>query len=206
MTTLAIFATWVTGSCISAEFLGYWLHRLMHSGAIAFLCRRHMKHHLAIYGPLHKQRSREYRDATDESVSIGNIGIEWLAPAVVFLSLAFVVFHFAHVRWCYQLTYIATTLSWSFLMFSYLHDAMHVQGVWLERSGWVRRWFTSARRRYDVHHCAINDGGLMDKNFGIGLFIFDRAFGTLSETTAGFNLRGFEVAQERFQLLLQPRK
>jgi sterol desaturase/sphingolipid hydroxylase (fatty acid hydroxylase superfamily) len=206
MTSLAIFVTWVTGSCISAEFLGYWLHRLMHSGAITFLSRRHMKHHLALYGPLHKQRSREYRDATDESASIGNIGVEWLAPAVVFLGLAFVVFHFAHVRWWWQLTYVATTLSWSFLMFSYLHDAMHVEGVWLEKSGWLRRWFRSARRRHGVHHCAINDHGLMDRNFGIGVFIFDRVFGTLSDNASGLNLAGFRVAQERFRFVLQERK
>jgi hypothetical protein len=37
MTSIVILATWVTGSCVSAELLGYWLHRLMHSGTIGFL-------------------------------------------------------------------------------------------------------------------------------------------------------------------------
>lgn len=36
MTSIAMFVGWVMGSCISAEFLGYWLHRLMHSGARCF--------------------------------------------------------------------------------------------------------------------------------------------------------------------------
>jgi hypothetical protein len=47
-------AAWTVGSCVTAELLGYWLHRLMHSGAIRLLSRNHMKHHLIFYGPLQK--------------------------------------------------------------------------------------------------------------------------------------------------------
>jgi putative SOS response-associated peptidase YedK len=32
---------------------------------------------------------------------------------------------------------------------------------------------------HDIHHHALNNDGLMDKNFGIGFFAFDRLFGTL---------------------------
>lgn len=71
MTTIAVIAAWVTGSCIAAELLGYWLHRLIHSGIIAFLSRKHMKHHLSVYGPLQEQHTKQYLDATDEGLFVG---------------------------------------------------------------------------------------------------------------------------------------
>jgi hypothetical protein len=61
--------------------LGYLLHRLLHSGRIGFLSRSHMKHHLALYGPLQPQRpGTAYHDATTGDVAIGNVGLEWLLP------------------------------------------------------------------------------------------------------------------------------
>ena len=50
MTYFLTTLSWVLGSTYSAELLGYWLHRLLHSGAIAVLSRNHMKHHLVLYG------------------------------------------------------------------------------------------------------------------------------------------------------------
>ena len=64
MTGMMIVLSWMTGSMVSAELLGYLLHRLLHSGWIGFLSRNHMRHHLAIYGPLQEQRSPAYNDAT----------------------------------------------------------------------------------------------------------------------------------------------
>ena len=118
MTSVAILATWATASCISAELLGYWLHRLLHSGAIGFLSRNHMKHHLVMYGPLQEQRSKKYRDATEGKVSLGNIGGEWLVPASLLIVCAMGLFHLFKVRWLYQLIYFSTPLGWSFLMFT----------------------------------------------------------------------------------------
>jgi sterol desaturase/sphingolipid hydroxylase (fatty acid hydroxylase superfamily) len=202
MTKILMFVVWASGSCISAELLGYWLHRLMHSGAIIFLSRNHMKHHLGIYGPQQEQRSERYQDATDKRFSLGNIGLEWLVPVSIFTTALLLIFRLAHVRWFYQLTYFVSVLSWSFVMFSYLHDAMHVRGAWLEKNRWLKNWFLAARHRHDVHHCHINDRGLMDKNFGIGMFIFDRLFGTICDVPARFNIRGFKIAQERFKAVL----
>ncbi len=203
MTSIAIFAAWVTCSCMSAELFGYWLHRLMHSGAIRFLSRSHMKHHLVLYGPQQKQRSGHYQDATEHRLALGNIGVEWLIPAIVFLSSMVAIFHYFHIRWLYQAAYFVSSLSWSFLMFSYLHDAMHIRGIWLEKNRWLRNWFVLSRRRHDTHHCQIDDRGLMDKNFGIGLFIFDRLFGTLCDRRVPFNAYGFGVAQKRFKSLFR---
>jgi hypothetical protein len=64
----------VAASIVVAELLGYWQHRLMHSGWIPALSTSHMKHHMVFYGPLQKQRPREhYLDATTGKVAIGNM-------------------------------------------------------------------------------------------------------------------------------------
>ena len=199
MSTTLVIAMWIAASCISAELLGYGLHRLLHSGIIPALSRSHMKHHLVLYGPLQKQRSATYQDATDESISIGNIGVEWLAPSGLLIITVLAGFWFFHVRWIYQLFYFVTTLGWSFLMFSWLHDVMHVEGHWLVKNRLLRRWFLSARKLHDIHHYAFNDIGLMNRNFGIGLFFFDVIFGSLAHEVSAFNESGYRAAQKRFK-------
>lgn len=189
---------------MAAELLGYWLHRLLHCGAIRFLSRSHMKHHLVFYGPLQRQRSDTYRDATDDSISLGNIGLEWLIPAGLLIAIMIGVFHFFHVPWPFQVLSLGTILSWSFAMFSYLHDVMHVEGFWLTKNKWLKRWFLTARRLHDIHHRALNDRGLMDKNFGIGFFWFDRLFRTLSVQQTPFNHRGYAIAREKFDYVEEP--
>lgn len=205
MTSIEIVAAWVTGSCISTELMGYWLHRLLHSGAIGFLSRNHMRHHLVMYGPLQEQRSKKYYDATEGAVSLGNVGCEWLIPAGLLIGFAIGLFQFFKVQWLYQVIYFATTLGWSFLMFSYLHDAQHIKGFWMERNWLVKRWFVSARKRHDIHHQVINDDGLMNKNFGIGFFLFDRVFGTFMENGNSFNRNGYQAARKRFRPVLVER-
>ena len=202
MATIAAILGWVTGACISAELFGYWLHRLLHSGAIGFLSRSHMRHHLLLYGPLQEQRSKEYHDATSGSLALGNIGTEWLVPAGILIAVAAGMFYFLRVRPLYESVCFATTLSWSFLMFSKLHDVMHVEGFWLERNRLLKRWFVGARKRHDLHHFSIDNDGLMNKNFGIGFFWFDRIFGTLSDAATAFNYNGLQAARRRFRALL----
>jgi sterol desaturase/sphingolipid hydroxylase (fatty acid hydroxylase superfamily) len=195
-------AAWIVASCLSAELLGYGLHRLLHSGRIGFLSRNHMKHHLVLYGPLQVQRSKQYRDATDDSVSLGNIGVEWLIPAAALMACALGLFHLFHVWLPYQLIYFGVTLGWSFLMFSWLHDVQHIEGFWMEKNRVLRGWFLGARWRHKLHHCSIGDDGLMNKNFGIGFFLFDRVFGTFSEKATAFNHNGYQAARDRFKSML----
>jgi sterol desaturase/sphingolipid hydroxylase (fatty acid hydroxylase superfamily) len=45
----------------------------------------------------------------------------------------------------------------------------------------------------------------MDKNFGIGFFLFDRLFGTFSPEQSPFNHRGYAAARERFKYVEEPR-
>lgn len=193
---------WVLISCFTAEFLGYGLHRLIHCGAIGFLSRSHMKHHMVLYGPLQNQRSQQYQDATHENISLGNIGLEWLIPGAGLVACALAIFRLLHVPLPYQLIFFATSSAWSFLMFSYLHDVMHVEGFWLEKNQWLNQWFVGARYLHSIHHQVINDQGLMDKNFGIGFFFVDRLFGTLAAERRTFNRDGYVVARERFKSIL----
>ena len=96
-------AVWIVGSVMIAELLGYLLHRLLHSGWIRWLSASHMKHHMVLYGPLQKQRpSEHYMDATTDRLSIGNIGIEWLAPTAILLILAETTFWALGVRLIHQ--------------------------------------------------------------------------------------------------------
>ena len=84
VTFVGIVATLVD-SVIVAEFAGYWLHRLLHSDKFPALSRGHVIHHFLVYGPRQPMRAGHYHDATDDRFSIGNIGIEWLAPSAIIL-------------------------------------------------------------------------------------------------------------------------
>lgn len=195
---------WIAASIFVSELLGYFLHRLLHSGKIGFLSRSHMKHHLVLYGPLQPQRpGSEYQDATGGEVAIGNVGLEWLIPGSALLCGSVALLQLLRVTLLHQLIFVAGTLAWSFLMFSYLHDRMHLAGFWMERHPLLKRWFLAARNAHDIHHWALNDEGFMDKNFGIAFFLFDRLFGTLASNSPIFNERGYASALRRFGNLLR---
>ena len=201
-TLLSVFA-WFGISGLSSELFGYLLHRLMHSGAIRFLSQNHMKHHLLLYGPLDPQRpDADYKDATAGEASIGNVGLEWVVPAALILGGVSLVLSLLHVTILHQLIFVAGSLGWSFFLFSYLHDRMHVTGFWMERNKWFRTWFLSARRAHDIHHWALNQDGLMDRNFGIAFFGFDRICGTYTQERPEFNHEGYQAAKKRFSGLV----
>src|SRR6266478_3225594 len=84
-------------SCLLAEFFGYWLHRLLHSDKIPFLSRGHLVHHFLIYGPGQPMRLDEYHDATDNRFSVGNVGMEWLAPSAMILAALWSAMRLAHL-------------------------------------------------------------------------------------------------------------
>ena len=202
MHAIANIASCMIASVVAAELLGYILHRLMHSDWIPWLSAGHMKHHLILYGPLQKQRpSEKYIDATTGEIAIGNIGLEWIIPSAVILGISLAVLTFFHISYLNRACCIGTIVLWSFLMFSYLHDRMHIKNFWMERAPVLRRWFVRARRLHDIHHHALNNKGLMDKNFGIGFFAFDKLFGTLAFDSLSFNKLGYAAAKTRFRSL-----
>lgn len=194
---------WLAASGLASEFFGYLLHRLLHSGKVGFLSRAHMRHHLVIYGPLQSQRPRcTYQDATEGHIALGNVGLEWLIPGALVLGFIITLLSVLGVTFLHQLAFVTGSLAWSFFLFSYLHDRMHVAGFWMEKNRWLKGWFLSARDAHDIHHWALNDKGLLDKNFGIAFFFFDRLMGTHATEWPVFNRRGYISAVRRFGDLL----
>ena len=189
------------GACLLAEFFGYWLHRLLHSDKIPFLSRGHLIHHLLIYGPGQPMRRDEYHDATDNRFSVGNIGLEWIAPSAMILAALCGAMRLAHLPALYQSIALLTLIAWPLFMFSYLHDRMHLSNFWMERTPVLRFWFRAARRLHDIHHHAVDDNGRMDTNFGIGFFLFDRIFRSIAPRHRPFNRAGFETARLRYGLM-----
>jgi sterol desaturase/sphingolipid hydroxylase (fatty acid hydroxylase superfamily) len=190
----------ITGSCFVAEFSGYWLHRLLHSDKFPALSRGHLVHHFLIYGPNQPLRAEKYKDATEHRISLGNIGLEWLAPSALILAFSCGVLRWFHVSRVYQITAISTLMLWPIFMFSYLHDRMHLQNFWMTRAPLLKSWFVQARRLHDIHHRSLNDQGRMDRNFGIGFFFFDRIFRTISKRHRPFNCSCYRIAQLRYNL------
>jgi sterol desaturase/sphingolipid hydroxylase (fatty acid hydroxylase superfamily) len=199
MTRTIVNTIWGAAGIVVSEFLGYILHRLLHSGRIAWLSQSHMIHHLVLYGPWDPMRPGvDYRSATEGRARLGNVGLEWLVPGAAMLGTLRGVFSLMRVPRGQQITFFTTSLLWSFVVFSYLHDRMHEKGFWMEGTPVLRRWFLRARDFHDIHHMALNNDGLMDRNFGIGFFVFDRLFGTRSERCEKFNENGYERALQRF--------
>jgi sterol desaturase/sphingolipid hydroxylase (fatty acid hydroxylase superfamily) len=188
-------------SVLIAELAGYWLHRLLHSDKIRFLSRGHLIHHFLIYGPRQPMRSKAgYRDATDNRFSVGNIGLEWLAPSAIVLAICWAVMIWFHVPRVYQVLAVCSLLAWPIFMFSYLHDRMHEENFWMTRIPWLKTWFLKARRLHDIHHRSMDAEGKMDTNFGIGFYCFDRIFRTISQRHLPFNWSGYEIAKQRYLL------
>jgi sterol desaturase/sphingolipid hydroxylase (fatty acid hydroxylase superfamily) len=189
-------------ACILTEFAGYWIHRLLHSHRIEFLSRNHMIHHLVLYGPDRPLRTPQYLDATASRAALGNIGLEWLIPIGTLLIAHLVVFRLLEVKALYQIVYVASSLAWGYLMFSYMHDALHIENFWMERNAWLSSWFIKARKLHDIHHRELSDEGKMVSNFGICFFAVDRLVGTLSERFKPFNHRGLEAAKKLYAYAL----
>jgi sterol desaturase/sphingolipid hydroxylase (fatty acid hydroxylase superfamily) len=187
----------VVSSCLLAEFLGYWIHRLLHSDRVPILGRSHMIHHFQIYGPRQPMRTENYRDATDDRVSVGNVGLEWLIPSGVIVGLCWGIMAFLTVPKFYQAIALGALMLWPIFTFNYLHDRMHLSDFWMTRNPLLRKWFLKARRLHDIHHHSMNDCGRMDTNFGIGFYLFDRCFRTIAKCQGPFNWKGYSAAKSR---------
>ncbi len=191
----------VLSSCLVAEFTGYWLHRLLHCDKVQFLSRGHLIHHFLVYGPQQSMRSTGYKEATEGRFSIGNLGLEWLAPSAVVLSFCWGIMALFAVPRAYQIVSLCTLLIWPIFMFNYLHDRMHLQTFWMSRVPLIRMWYINARKLHDIHHLQLNNEGRMDANFGIGFFFFDRLFRTIAKRHRTFNWAGYRVAKKRYGLV-----
>jgi len=199
VTFVGVVAT-LLDSVIVAEFAGYWLHRLLHSDKFPALSRGHLVHHFLVYGPRKPMRAGGYLDATDDRFSVGNVGIEWLAPSAIILLFCWGVMALFGVPQVYQALVLCTLLGWPMLMFNYLHDRMHIENFWMTRVPVLKSWFLKARRLHDIHHRSVNGKGFMDTNFGIGFYFFDRFFRTMAKRHRPFNWQGYQAAIWRYGL------
>ncbi|MFI5360922.1 MAG: sterol desaturase family protein [Elusimicrobiota bacterium] len=192
----------VAAACVFAEFVGYWLHVLLHNEQIPFLSRNHMVHHLVVYAPNKPMRpSRAYLTSTYGRAGILGIGLEWLIPVAVLIPLELTALRLAGLAPLLEGAFVAASLGWGLLMFSYMHDAMHEKWFWMERSAFWRRWFLRARRRHDIHHMDLDAAGRMTTNYGICFFAFDFLFGTLVEEHRTFNKAGLEASFRRYSYI-----
>lgn len=192
----------ILAACLFTEFMGYWLHILLHSEKIPFLSRNHMIHHLQVYPPNKPMRpSREYLGSTFGRANILGIGLEWLLPAAALLPAILIILRAIGISPAATAAFVAASLAWGWLMFGYMHDAMHLQKFWMENHPRLGDWFLNARRRHDIHHMNISDSGLMTKNFGICLFAFDRMFGSFASEHTRFNHAGHAAAIERYSFI-----
>jgi sterol desaturase/sphingolipid hydroxylase (fatty acid hydroxylase superfamily) len=187
-------------SCLLAEFAGYWLHRLLHSEKLPQLSRSHMAHHLILYGPTQPMRADSYMDATHGRFSLGNVGLEWLAPSAILLIVCSGALFVLHIPLIYRVIVLGNLVVWPFFTFSFLHDAMHLRDAWMARLPMVKVWFRRARRLHDIHHHSMNNAGRMNTNFGIGFFVFDRIFRTLATHHTALNRKGLAIALQRYKL------
>lgn len=184
-----------------AELAGYVLHRLLHSESISFLSRSHMIHHLVTYGPRMKQRpGNEYRSAVTGRASVVGIGMEWIVPIVVMLIVVHTVFWLTGAGVPYQILFTMIVLAWGYLLFGYIHDAMHKKDFWMLKNRFFRRWFLNARRNHDIHHIYVNPEGKMSKNFGICFFWFDRLFRTYQTKARRVNQENLQKALDRYAI------
>lgn len=193
----------ILGSFLLAEFVGYWLHKLLHSGKIPWLSRSHMTHHLKDYGPKDKMRTQEYVNGSKDRPSFLGIGFEWLVPAGVVLALLVILMLLFGVPWYYQLLVIVSSSVWSWFMFNYIHDALHREDFWMLKVPILNMWFKRARRLHDIHHIHLTDDGRMNANYGICFFLMDKIFETFNKKPSKFNDKGYDAALERYKDILK---
>jgi len=160
VTFVGVLATLVD-SVVVAEFAGYWLLRLLDSDRLPSFSRGHLIHHFLAYGSRQPMRAQEYHDVTDHRFSAGNVGLQWLLASAMILLFCWGVMALLHVPHPYQMLAISTLLGWPILMFSCLHDRMHLENYRMTRVPGFRTWFLKAGR---LHHKNLDSNGCLRKS------------------------------------------
>jgi sterol desaturase/sphingolipid hydroxylase (fatty acid hydroxylase superfamily) len=167
----------LAGGVLLAEVAGYGIHRLLHSGRVAWLTAGHMIHHQARYPPT-RLRSEVYLDPTVGRGGLAGIGGEWLVPIAVVLAGTWAALTGLGVPRLPRGVVCATALVWGWVMFDLVHTQFHLRTPWLGRVPGLARWFRRARRRHDLHHVLMDARGRMVANFGITSRWVDQLAGT----------------------------
>lgn len=199
---VAVFLT-VLAAFVFTEFVGYWIHVLLHSNRIGFLSRNHMIHHLRDYSPkTGMRRSGPYLNGARDRPAILGIGLEWVAPIAGVSILALLGLNLLAVPIGLQIVFMLVSYFWAFALFGYMHEAMHLQNFWMERVPVLKTWFLNARKNHDIHHLQISNDGKMNRNYGICFFFFDRLLGSYRPRHEKFNEAGYQTAIQRYATII----
>ena len=191
--------TLVLGSLFIAELYGYFLHVLLHSYIFPSLSIGHMNHHISSYPPGKKMRSNKYiQNIKENDVLVFGLGLEWLVPS--FIILVFTIFF----EWLIGISFFKIAISVSIILlytiflFWFLHETLHIKNHPILKIKIIKKWYLKARKMHDIHHHYVNEEGLMNRNYGIAFFLFDRVFGTyLPKLRGKFNKDGAAIAKKR---------
>lgn len=196
-------ASALIGGWFFCEFVGYFLHILLHSERIPYLSRSHMIHHLKVYNP--KQGLRQggsYKGSAQDRTSVLGFGLEWVAPIAFIMIVTALGFWLLQIAIVYYFIFTLSAILWGYFLFGYMHDAMHLKEFWMERVPFLRDWFYSIRKLHDIHHLEFSNDGRMLKNYGICFFFFDRLFVSLSPKHKLFNQDGFTASMKRYDKII----
>ena len=186
-------------SFLFAEFIGYFLHKLLHSEKVPWLSKSHMQHHLKDFGPMMKQRADSYKSGARDRINLVGLGLEWLIPTIGLIGVVSTLCLIMGMRF-YTIPFILGMLGYSVVMHNLMHNAMHEKNHLLTKIPIVKTWFKKARKYHDIHHVRINDQGRMDTNYGISFFFMDRVFNTFKQTAGKFNEPGYKKALKRYKI------
>lgn len=192
----------ILSGIIFAEFVGYWLHILLHSEKVPALSRAHMLHHLRDYSPGKTLHRDEYLSSTDDRAHFLGIGFEWILPILTIVILSTAIMNLLGMSWNSQIIFTVSALAWGYFMFGYIHSSMHLKNFWMHKIPGLSSWHKNIRKLHDYHHLQISPDGRMQKNYGICFYWFDRLFRTYSPSTKPFDRAGHTAALERYKDLL----
>lgn len=188
----------IIGSLILAEFYGYWLHVLLHSYWIPSLSKDHMNHHVLSYPPGKSQRSSEYIQKTNGSKLILGLGLEWIIPSIFLLLFTIGLELLIGMNIFQVLVSVTVILVYSIFLFWFLHETLHLKDNKILKIKFLRKWYLNARKMHDIHHHYVDNKGMMNKNYGIAFFAFDRIFGSyLCSMRGKYNKEGLNLAKEK---------
>lgn len=194
----------LAAAVVFCELVGYWLHILLHSDKIAYLSRNHMIHHLKVYKPLKGdlRQAGPYKSSVEGRAAVNGLGMEWFAPILLIMGTAIAAMWALGVTLPFGALFLVAALAWGYILFGYMHDAMHLQKFWMHDNKILGPWFKNIRRLHDIHHLEFSDEGRMPTNFGICFFWFDRLFGSYLTKVRKFNAEGHQTALERYKFII----
>ena len=123
--------------------------------------------------------SDEYK-MPDHKLIFG-VGVEWLVPIGIVSFPAVLLLCCMGASLLFILTAGITGIAWGLFSFDTVHTQMHLKRTKWVQNKYLAKWFKRAKKLHHVHHHHLDEEGKMDSNFGIGLFVLDRIFGTFRE-------------------------